>query len=242
MPLARTRPPVRPTVRLRPAPPLDPPFDDEHAAAAWFDLAPRSGAAPPAPERFRSSGAAEGPALSPAVRVSPAGTAPSSPAARRGGRGTARRGGPATAPTGAPAGTRAGAPTTTPPSAPGQAPAGALAGATPEARQAAKRFLDTCLEIVNGYRPAGHVRALASPADAAGMVAQLSSAASRVSGRRRPGQPVRTLRLRRLRVCEPRPGVVEAAAAVGTPGRTWALAFRIERRRGSWVGVSVALL
>ncbi|MFD0967526.1 Rv3235 family protein [Plantactinospora endophytica] len=118
----------------------------------------------------------------------------------------------------------------------------ALAGATPEAKQAAKRFLDTCLEIVNGYRPAGHVRALASPPDAAGMVAQLTSAASRVSGRRRPGQPVRTVRLRRLRVCEPRPGVVEAAAAVGVAGRTWAMAFRIERRRGSWVGTSVALL
>ncbi|MFY1690245.1 Rv3235 family protein [Plantactinospora sp. WMMB782] len=120
--------------------------------------------------------------------------------------------------------------------------ADAVAGATPEAKRAAKRFLDTCLEIVNGYRPAGHVRALASPPDAAGMVAQLASATSRVSGRRRPGQPVRTVQLRRLRVCEPRPGVVEAAAAVGVAGRTWAMAFRIERRRGSWVGTSVALL
>ncbi|WP_347404741.1 Rv3235 family protein [Micromonospora sp. WMMD1102] len=118
----------------------------------------------------------------------------------------------------------------------------AVAGATPEAKRAAKRFLDTCLEIVNGYRPAGHVRALASPPDAAGMVAQLASATTRVSGRRRPGQPVRTVQLRRLRVCEPRPGVVEAAAAVGVAGRTWAMAFRIERRRGSWVGTSVALL
>ncbi|AVT34435.1 hypothetical protein C6361_13710 [Plantactinospora sp. BC1] len=127
--------------------------------------------------------------------------------------------------------------TTTPPPVPE-----AVAGATPEAKRAAKRFLDTCLEIVNGYRPAGHVRALASPTDAAGMVAQLASATGRVSGRRRPGQPVRTVRLRRLRVCEPRPGVVEAAAAVGVAGRTWAMAFRIERRRGSWVGTSVALL
>ncbi|MFY1668481.1 Rv3235 family protein [Plantactinospora sp. WMMB334] len=231
MPLARTRPAVRPTVRLRPAPPLDPPFDDEHASGAWFDLAPRSGAAPRSRERFRSS-AAEVPAVTPAARVPPGGTAPTTTPASS----------VATTPAGASTTTPPDALATTPPGALAATPAGALAGATPEAQQAAKRFLDTCLEIVNGYRPAGHVRALASPPDAAGMVAQLSSAASRVSGRRRPGQPVRTLRLRRLRVCEPRPGVVEAAAAVGAAGRTWALAFRIERRRGSWVGVAVALL
>jgi len=118
----------------------------------------------------------------------------------------------------------------------------ALAGATPEATQAARRFLATCLEIVNGYRPAGHIRPLASPTDVAGIVEQLGSAATRISGRRRPGQPVRTVRLQRLRVCEPRPGVAEAAAAVGVAGRTWAVAFRIERRRGSWIGVSVAVL
>ncbi|MBF9128192.1 hypothetical protein I0C86_04170, partial [Plantactinospora sp. S1510] len=118
----------------------------------------------------------------------------------------------------------------------------ALAGATPEAKHAARRFLATCLEIVNGYRPAGHVRPLSSPAEAAGIVEQLASAATRIGGRRRPGQPPRTVRLQRLRVCEPRPGVAEAAAAVGVAGRTWAVAFRIERRRGNWVGVSVEVL
>ncbi|GAA3754085.1 hypothetical protein GCM10022225_43550 [Plantactinospora mayteni] len=222
MTLARTRPPVRPTVRLRPVPPLDPPFDDEHVPETWVGPATPHRAAPPAVERFRSA-AAESRHPGQIARPVAVPTASPRPAERPAAPGLRRD----------PGTSRAAA---LPPVA------DAVAGATPEAKRAAKRFLDTCLEIVNGYRPAGHVRALASPLDAAGMVAQLTSATSRVSGRRRPGQPVRTVRLRQLRVCEPRPGVVEAAAAVGVAGRTWAMAFRIERRRGSWVGTSVALL
>ncbi|MEQ4304922.1 Rv3235 family protein [Plantactinospora sp. B6F1] len=219
MPLARTRPPVRPTVRLRPVPPLDPPFDDECVPETWVDPAPSPRVVRNGVERFRPAaaesrhpGAATRPATVPKAPARPVERAVASAVRSDHGDG-------------------------------GRPPlAAAVAGATPEAKQAAKRFLDTCLEIVNGYRPAWHVRALASPPDAAGMVAQLASATSRVSGRSRPGQPVRTVRLRRLRVCEPRPGVVEAAAAVGVAGRTWAMAFRIERRRGSWVGTAVALL
>ncbi|MGX7670230.1 Rv3235 family protein [Plantactinospora sp. DSM 117369] len=266
MPLARTRPPVRPTVRLRPVPPLDPPFDDECVPETWVNPAPPPGGVPPAVERFRSAvaerphpGRSTRPAAvptsptqsterlaTPGVRPDPStsrATAPPDPGTSRATAlpdpGTSR----ATA-LPDPGTSRA---TALPDPGTSRAAAGppvadAVAGATPEAKQAAKRFLDTCLEIVNGYRPAWHLRALASPPDAAGMVAQLASATSRVSGRRRPGQPVRTVRLRRLRVCEPRPGVVEAAAVVGVAGRTWAMAFRIERRRGSWVGTAVALL
>ncbi|GAB3970344.1 Rv3235 family protein [Plantactinospora veratri] len=255
MPVARTRPPVRPTVRLRPVPPLDPPFDDERVPETWVNLTPPPRAVPPAVERFRPAAVAESrrpgrigrPLAVPTASSRP--TAPANtpvPHPHSGGlraaappnQGGAGRAGPVPDPARAAAYPDSGATRTT---APAPVPE-AVAGATPEAKRAAKRFLDTCLEIVNGYRPAGHVRALASPSDAAGMVAQLASATSRVSGRRRPGQPVRTVRLRRLRVCEPRPGVVEAAAAVGVAGRTWAMAFRIERRRGSWVGTSVALL
>ncbi|MEO3746363.1 Rv3235 family protein [Plantactinospora sp. B5E13] len=117
-----------------------------------------------------------------------------------------------------------------------------LAGASPEARRAARSFLHPCLEIVNGFRPAGHIRPRCHPGDAGQVVEKLASAAARILSPRRPGQPPRTLQLRRLRVCEPRPGVVEAAAAVGVTGRTWALAFRMERRQGRWLGVSAELL
>ncbi|MDW5329907.1 Rv3235 family protein [Plantactinospora sp. KLBMP9567] len=244
MPLARARPPVRPTVRLRPVPPLDPPFDDECVPETWVELAPSSGGVPPAVERFRSA-VAERPHPGRSARSAAVPTSPTRPTDRPATPGV--RPGPSTSRATAlpdPGTSRA---TALPDPGTSRATAGppvadAVAGATPEAKRAAKRFLDTCLEIVNGYRPAWHVRALASPPDAAAMVAQLASATSRVCGRRRPGQPVHTVRLRRLRVCEPRPGVVEAAAVVGVAGRTWAMAFRIERRRGSWVGTAVALL
>ncbi|MEN3612300.1 Rv3235 family protein [Plantactinospora sp. ZYX-F-223] len=233
MPLARTRPPVRPTVRLRPVPPLDPPFDDECVPETWVNPAPPPGGVPAAVERFRSA-VAERPHPGRSARPAAVPTSPTRSTERLATPGV--RPGPSTSWAAAPPdpGTSR--------AAAGPPVADAVAGATPEAKRAAKRFLDTCLEIVNGYRPAWHLRALASPPDAAGMVAQLASATSRVSGRRRPGEPVRTVRLRRLRVCEPRPGVVEAAAVVGVAGRTWAMAFRIERRRGSWVGTAVALL
>jgi len=199
MPGARTRPPVRPTVRLRAVPPLDPPFDDEYGPATWVGGAvarDASDAADAADSPGRSGGAG-------GRRSSPAGPRP--------------------APTG------------------GLSP-DALANATPEARRAAKRFLDTCLEIFNGYRPIAHVRPLSSPPEVAVVVERLTAGAARISGRRHPGRPTPVVRLRRLRVCEPRPGVAEVAAVLATAGRTWAMAFRLERRRGRWVGMSVEVL
>jgi hypothetical protein len=201
-------------------PPLDPPFDDEYVPEIWPDRP-----TPPTTRPVSTFGPPTHTVATPSpIRAVPARRpVPAVPVARAGGPVPPER--------------RAGA-------APGAVVPlpEALAGATPEAKQAARRFLATCLEIVNGYRPAGHVRPLSGPAEAAGIVEQLASAATRIGGRRRPGQPVRTVRLQRLRVCEPRPGVAEAAAAIGGAGRTWAVAFRIERRRGSWVGVSVEVL
>lgn len=231
MPLARSRSPVRPSVRLLPVPPLDPPFDDEYVPEIWPDRStePTTGLYPVDPSADRPPVATSAPTTRsgatprPTRAVSARRTVPAVP--------VARAGGPVPPGCGASAAPVAVAPLPE-----------ALAGATPEAKHAARRFLATCLEIVNGYRPAGHVRPLSSPAEAAGIVEQLASAATRIGGRRRPGQPLHTVRLQRLRVCEPRPGVAEGAAAVGVAGRTWAVAFRIERRRGSWVGVSVEVL
>lgn len=130
-------------------------------------------------------------------------------------------------------------PLTTP--APDAAPA-VVPPASPEARRAAKRFLDTCLEIFNGYRPIAHVRPLTVPALAEAVIEQLGTGVDRTARLRRGQRPgpagrgqLLLLRVRRLHVCEPRPGAAEAAAALSLAGRTWAYAFRLERRRGSWL-------
>ncbi len=67
------------------------------------------------------------------------------------------------------------------------------------------------------------------------MTAELTRAARRVTPvRRRTARPA--LLLRRLRVCEPRAGAVEATAVfVGAAGTSWAVAMRLERRRGTWL-------
>ena len=147
-----------------------------------------------------------------------------------------------------PAGTRA--PTTRPgggrpPARPGfpPFPPDALANATPEARQAARRFLNTCLEILNGYRPVAHVRSLARPADAEAVVAQLAAGIERLAvPRQRTADRREPVRVRLMRVCEPRPGVAEAAAALGSGARRWAIAFRLERQRGSWVSTAIRVI
>ncbi|MET8836354.1 Rv3235 family protein [Micromonospora sp. NPDC004540] len=149
----------RPPVRLRPAPPLDPPCTDRDPAwgDAWgsvdqlaldlFD--PRRD-----PDR-------------------PAGRAADRPA-RRSGRAGDRSAG--------------GAVDVRPvPTGPGRSagPPAALVTATPEAARAAHRFVRTFLEIVNGYRPPGQLRPLCLPEAAAGVAAELARGARRVGPARR---------------------------------------------------------
>jgi uncharacterized protein DUF6459 len=134
---------------------------------------------------------------------------------------------------------------------PGAAPtvAAPTVATPPEARRAAHRFANTCVEIFNGFRPTGHVRPLARPHTSERLVQQLGDALGRLpavpprrgalAGGRRPD----LLRLRMLRVSAPTDGVVEAAAAVGNSARTWALAFRLERRSDdAWLGTVAHLL
>lgn len=193
------RPPApRPPVRLRPAPPIDPPCVDEDDA--WFRPGPDQLTLDLFDSRRRDPGRPTGRHAD--VRPSPAGPG--------------RRG-----------------------SAP---PAGALVTATPEATRAAHRFVRTCLEILNGYRPPGQLRPLSDPGRAADVAAELARAARRTGPvRRRSTRP--TVQLRRLRVCEPRAGAVEAAAVlIGSAGATWALALRLEHRRGSWLCTTLQVL
>ena len=213
MPAVRTRPGVRPSIRLRAVPPLDPPFDDEAAITTWpppsvDQLALDLGARRPAAGRFR-----------PVRTVATDG---------RGADRAAGAGGPPADPS--------------PHDHTGLSPA-ALAIASDEAKQAANRFLGRCLEILNGYRPIGHIRPLSAPADAADVLERIGAAVRRLAApATRPRRPAAPIRIRRLRVCEPRPGIAEIAAVLGRGDRAWALSLRLERRRGSWVATTVQLL
>lgn len=122
-------------------------------------------------------------------------------------------------------------------------PNGMVPTATPEARQAARRFLRTCLEILNGYRPISHLRPLTSPGESEGVIGQFAVGLDRLAVlARRAGGRRELVQIRRVRVCEPRPGAAEAAAVLGNGGRTWAVAFRLERRRGSWVATALCVV
>ncbi|MGW0432915.1 Rv3235 family protein [Micromonospora sp. NPDC003197] len=202
----RSRPPVRPAVRLRAAPPLDPPYDDESTPPAWS-----RGSADQLTFELASS---------------------------RGGRPGRGRppGGPPT-PTGPPT---PGSPPT--PTGPPTLPVEALAAASTAARQAARRFLGTCLEILNGYRPANQIRPLVQSAEATTIIGQLAAGSRRLAAFHPANRPADGIQLRLVRVCEPRPGIAEAAAVLHAAGRSWAMAFRLERRQGSWLGTVIQLL
>ncbi|MBQ1074667.1 hypothetical protein KBX06_16040 [Micromonospora sp. C31] len=121
-------------------------------------------------------------------------------------------------------------------------PLDALVTATPEATRAAQRFVRTCLEVFNGYRPPGQLRPLLDPTRAAGLLPELARATARSAPvRRRSTRPA--VHLRRLRVCEPRAAAVEVAAVLaGAGGHSWAMALRLEHRRGSWLCTALQVL
>jgi hypothetical protein len=106
------------------------------------------------------------------------------------------------------------------------------AGTTPVAAQvAAGRFVAACVEVLNGFRPAAHLRALTTPFDYAAVVKQLTRRA-RI---RVPSAPGSRVGLHRVRVFEQRAGVAEAVAVLSHGDVAWAIALRFEYRRGSWL-------
>lgn len=117
-----------------------------------------------------------------------------------------------------------------------------LPTATPATTAAAVRFAKTCVEILNGYRPIGHFRALASPLAAGAVVAAMVDAGRRLREASRTRHEL--VRLRSVRTCEPRPGVAELAVVVvhASTRRAWALAYRLERRHGRWLCTAAAML
>ncbi|WP_412742951.1 Rv3235 family protein [Krasilnikovia sp. MM14-A1004] len=130
--------------------------------------------------------------------------------------------------------------------------AGAVArGVSGEARAAVHRFVSAFVEVLNGYRPAAHLRRLTLPAQAARVVAQAVTGVHRVAELRRAGSRRTTDRhgrgaapaaVLRLRLCEPRPGAVEATVLLVTGGRTWALALRLELDDQTWLATTVQLV
>ncbi len=101
---------------------------------------------------------------------------------------------------------------------------------TVTARAALQRYIGMCVEVLNGYRPAAHLRP-ATDAQRFGDVAdQLVRRTVRV--RMSPGQAARhgrLVRVRRLLICEPLDGVAEAAVVLEQGETCWAMAVRMER-------------
>jgi hypothetical protein len=172
-------------VRVVPAPPLEPPFDDQRAP----DLRPLP---PDAGAQLTLQWRAADPARVAAASVAPRIDVPPS----------------------------------------------ATVGASPAAWHAALRFLDRCQEILNGYRPASHIRPMSTPTDAQTIVEQVAAVARRTTqvprAARRGARPGAVAR-RRVHVCEPRPGAAEAVAVLSQASRSWAVAFRLERRGAAWL-------
>ncbi|MDG4779338.1 Rv3235 family protein [Micromonospora sp. WMMD961] len=196
--MSEARPsPSRPPVRMRPVPPVDPPYADEADDSYWpvpthgqlaLDLFASTRPDPVRPPERRA-------ALRPVRTRSATHPAASLP--------------PATA---------------------------------PESTRAAHRFVGTCLEVINGYRSPAQLRALLDPPRAGDLLAELARASTRTGApRRRTTRPA--VRLLRLRVCEPREAAVEAAAVLtGTAGQSWAMALRLEHRRGRWLCTALHVL
>ena len=124
-----------------------------------------------------------------------------------------------------------------------------MSGASGDAKLAVRRFVHMCVEVLNGYRPAAHLRRLSLPKEAADVVAQATAGTSRVAQMRRsPRTPGRRAHqpgpaaVIRLRLCEPRPGAVEAAVLLVTGERTWAMALRLEMHQQNWCATTLRLI
>jgi hypothetical protein len=98
------------------------------------------------------------------------------------------------------------------------------------ARAALQRYVGMCVEVLNGYRPATHLRAATDPQRYGDVADQLVRRTVRV--RMPPGQAARhgrLVRVRRLLACEPLDGIVEATVVLEQGEACWAMAVRMER-------------
>jgi hypothetical protein len=225
----------RPPISLRPVPTCEPPFDDELEPTMWatahqLTLDWASPTSPAAPGTAWQASTPHAPAWQ-ASAAHPTAWQASTAHPTAWGTTTAQR-------PPQPSGDAA------PPLRP------AVVGASAEAKHAVARFVRMCVEVLNGYRPAAHMRRLAVPTEAAAIVAQIMATAHRVSEMRRrmqspakrPSRRPLPVALVRLRLCEPRPGAVEAAFALVLGDRTWAMALRMEEHQQFWSATTLRLV
>ena len=98
------------------------------------------------------------------------------------------------------------------------------------------KIAQAVVEVISGQRPATQLIRHASPT-----VYALLARRALVSTRRLAGGARRPAVVRRIRLCEPADGVVEACAVVVSDGRVRALAFRLEGLDGRWLMTQVVV-
>jgi hypothetical protein len=98
------------------------------------------------------------------------------------------------------------------------------------------RLAQTVIEVVSGQRPAPQLIRHTAPS-----VYSVLARQAMVAGRRRAGGAQRSPLVRRVRLCEPADGVVEACAVVVAHGRVRALAMRLEGLDGRWVVTALTI-
>ena len=257
----------RPPIRVRPAPRWDPPYDDELDPDSWVSVHQLAFQFPPLPSRTGSGPPGSGDAALPGFGTPGAGSAGAG-SAGAGSSGSGSVGSPASGCVGSPGSGCVGSPGSGCVGSPGSGGAGSpgppgsgqpaasptprLAGASDDAAWAVRRFVRVFLEVLNGYRPAAHLRGLSLPKEAPSVVTQAVAATCRVAElrRARPGwrasdrrgrgaKPVATIG---THLCEPRPGAVEASVLLVTGERTWAMALRLERHDQTWCATTLRLV
>lgn len=95
---------------------------------------------------------------------------------------------------------------------------------------ALRLFVGMCVEVLNGYRPAGQLRPMSDPHRFTDIADQVVRRTVRV--RMSPAQAARQgrlVRVRRMLVCEPLSGIAEAAVVLEQGDTCWSMAVRMER-------------
>ncbi|MGN6754250.1 MAG: Rv3235 family protein [Intrasporangium sp.] len=100
----------------------------------------------------------------------------------------------------------------------------------PDPRPFVAKIAQAIIEVVAAQRPAPQLIRHTSPAIYSGIARR-----ALVAARRQPTGPRRPAIVRRVRVCEPADGIVEACAVVVAHGRVRALALRLEGLDGRWL-------
>jgi hypothetical protein len=98
------------------------------------------------------------------------------------------------------------------------------------------RLAQAIIEVVSGQRPAPQLIRHTAPT-----IYSVIARQAMVAGRRRTPGPRRPAIVRRVRVCEPADGIVEACAVVVSHGRVRALALRLEGLDGRWLVTALTI-